>query len=298
MTRRIGQTPNRGATSPARPAFTLIELLVVIAVIALLMAILLPVLGRVRKQARALRCQANLRQWGQILAVYAHDNEGRFPTDIAGSSGIWLLRGAIITGEDPNAPEDSFHHFRTQGIGCCPLATEPSTRGMFGTGTFFGSTGIMVEGTPGSTFSAWEITKPEPPFRGSYGYNSWLFQGFSPHFDRFASRAFDLEVLTLKGRADIPILLDAAYLWGKPRDAESPARREDAPGYGIRTFCINRHDGHVNSLFLDWSVRRIGLKELWTLYWYQEFDRAGRWTRAGGVRPEDWPEWMRGFKDY
>jgi prepilin-type processing-associated H-X9-DG protein len=62
--------------------------------------------------------------------------------------------------------------------------------------------------------------------------------------------------------------------------------------------CINRHDGGVNSLFLDWSVRKVGIKELWTLNRHPYFDTRGPWTKAGGVAPEDWPEWMRGFKDY
>jgi len=47
--------------------FSLIELLVVISIIALLMGILLTTLRRARKQARAVVCQAKLRQWGQIL---------------------------------------------------------------------------------------------------------------------------------------------------------------------------------------------------------------------------------------
>ena len=51
-------------------------------------------------------------------------------------------------------------------------------------------------------------------------------------------------------------------------------------------------------LIRDWSVRKVGLKELWTLKWDPAFDTSGPWTLAGGVQPEDWPQWMRGFKDY
>jgi hypothetical protein len=51
-------------------------------------------------------------------------------------------------------------------------------------------------------------------------------------------------------------------------------------------------------LFMDWGVRKVCLKELWTLKWNRVFDTAGPWTKTGGVQPNDWPEWMRKVRDY
>jgi Tfp pilus assembly protein PilE len=57
----------------------LIELLVVIAIIALLMAILMPALQRVRKQAKSVICQSNLKEWALIWAMYTEENNDEFP---------------------------------------------------------------------------------------------------------------------------------------------------------------------------------------------------------------------------
>lgn len=60
-------------------AFTLIELLASIAVIAILVAILIPIIGSVRASASSTKCVSNLRLIGAALHSYANDNDDRFP---------------------------------------------------------------------------------------------------------------------------------------------------------------------------------------------------------------------------
>jgi hypothetical protein len=57
----------------------LVELLVVIGIIALLMSILLPTLGRTREQAKRVRCASNLREIGRGALLYANEHKGHFP---------------------------------------------------------------------------------------------------------------------------------------------------------------------------------------------------------------------------
>lgn len=54
-------------------AFTLIELLVVVAIIAILAAILFPVFGRARENARRSSCLSNMKQIGTATIMYAQD---------------------------------------------------------------------------------------------------------------------------------------------------------------------------------------------------------------------------------
>jgi prepilin-type processing-associated H-X9-DG protein len=154
----------------------------------------------------------------------------------------------------------------------------------------------------GSTFSAWEILSFSPPFRCSYGLNYALFtqEPYYPERHPFHGKYYPY-LFSIRNVAGIPVLADSVSPGGAPRDDFTFGKPQPTDS-GLNTrswpFCINRHNEHINVLFLDWSVRKIGLKELWTLKWRPDFDTAGPWTRAGGIKHEEWPVWMRNFKDY
>lgn len=75
-----GHPPSRRARG-----FTLVELLVVIGIIAVLIAVLVPVLSIARRHANAVKCASNVRQVCQALFLYADDFRGRFPPNTTGT---------------------------------------------------------------------------------------------------------------------------------------------------------------------------------------------------------------------
>ena len=266
--------------------FTLIELLVVIAIIALLMAILMPALARARNQARAVTCQALLRQWGVIWSMYCEDNDGNFSVGLVRGGGGWHRGEWIICLR-------SLYRTKTD-ILRCPMATKRRPTGQDWGSTF--NTYYMPLGGSGSTGGG------EEP---SYGGNNWIYNP-KPNVQDIQSRPtkWNWRTPNAKGAAFAPVLGDAMWRGGGPYENGT---RGDPPQYDgqwlgfnreMMHFVINRHNGFINHVFMDWSVRKVGLKELWKLKWHKEYNINGPWTIAGGVQAGDWPQWMRNFKEY
>jgi len=259
--------------------FTLIELLVVIAIIALLMAILMPALQRVKKQAKAVACQSNLHQWAVVFEMYAGQNDGYFWSGDFNRGG-WEQYAWV----GPLRP----YYSDEKEMRFCPTATK-----------------LREEGAR-DPFAAWGPMRQTGDQSGSYGMNNWLCNPL-PVVEFIHGREATKDNWRnayVEGAGNIPLFLDCAFVEGKPYDFDTPPEYDgDISTYLVsalqmKRFCMNRHGEYANSVFLDFSVRKIGLKQLWTFKWHRSFDINNSWTTAGGVQPSDWPEWMRRFKDY
>jgi len=264
------------SVNKAEKGFTLIELLVVISIIALLMSIMMPALGMVKRQAQATICQSTLKQWSICYEVYAGDNNDRLPPD-------WLL--------------DLYRCYKEEKLLLCPCARKK--------GNIPGSTDENDGSRRGGKLHAWYDVAVEFPVNipgkdetiekdilGSYGCNAHVGG------TGCAQTSPETDWLTVhhKGINNAPVLLDCAREGGVPLPEDDPPEYDGEIYYSqpmdiheMRGFSLNRHPAYtVNSLFLDWSVRKVTIKELWTLDWY----RGWPYHRGEYQELPDWPQWM------
>ncbi len=282
-----------------KKGFTLVELLVVIAIIALLMSILMPALARVRKQAKAVMCQTNLKQWGVCFSMYTNNNDGYF------------MEGFI--GGTPK-PEDDYKLYWMEALRSCygdegDLRLCPSATKI---GTEINNNQFGVGGGPFTAWGFFDGKLGEPSTTWSYAvggdYGSYGWNGFAAHprpgFGMYGGTGDDVNWrrANVNGAANIPLLLDHQWLDCWPGDKDEPPDYDGQPWPDptsqMGRFLVNRHEGYLNAVFFDFSVRKFGLKEPWTFKWNRGFSTTDLWTLAGGVQKSDWPEWMRDFKDF
>lgn len=230
------------AHSKRRHGFTLVELLVVIGIIATLVAILLPTLGRAREAARAATCLSNLRQINTAFILFAHDNRGYLPQIGSGGSGSdkLVVNGATETvairwfGGLYSAAPQKFH------------APASMLAKYWGTAN--------VSGCP--TFEVDDVFRPQyGPV--DYAYNSI----FARHKDWAAGGALrnglGVKLSKIRRSAEKAVVWDAARLdgtiidrtpWGYPTTGNVNNNKTDPNFHGRhnRKGNVGWADGHVS----------------------------------------------------
>jgi prepilin-type N-terminal cleavage/methylation domain-containing protein/prepilin-type processing-associated H-X9-DG protein len=257
----IGGTDAR--TQQRIEGFTLIELLVVIAIIALLMAVLTPVLNRARQQARAAVCLATLKQWGLCYQLYGTDHDSKLPYFRGGTVHTTYMESLRPYYSDINK-------MRT-----CPAATKVSTGN---------PTGLQAESYFGYTRFAWQIDVAQAEWMaetdwgiGSFGENSSLRNSVDQSGNR-TNPDRTWATLDVRNVAAVPLIADARWNNAWPQNSHPvPAEvASEEQMYALSNwsqivcYAMRRHRGGVNVCFGDGTARGVRAEALWALKWHRQ----------------------------
>ena len=245
-------------------AFTLVELLVVIGIIAILLAVLMPALGRARASARATVCLSNLRQVALAWHTYAADNRGY---NVQG----WHSTGGWVSGRGADwSVMISPYLGVSDAVLRCPDGPVPD--GNPGVGYHWGtaSSGYFMD-LSGPYFIEPERMRDH----ASYGINNWL-EDMTRFFPATEAEKVFVKVSDARPGSDVPMIADAVWsAGGWPREFDPVPASSTFPmdvevGY-MRRFYLARHAGGINAAFLDGSARNVRLGDLWSLRWHRTF---------------------------
>ena len=256
--------------------FTLIELLVVIAIIALLLAILIPSLKKVKEQAKMVICKTNLHQWSLTFEMYANDNEGKFMPGIDEDWATGKYSWIVATMPYHNTPEIRF----------CPNASRTEAEGETGPKAAW-------DMTPDVNSGQLTALRDSEYKTGSYTINWWVNSSQTNRSGGQYDYKNRWNTVMQSDTSSIPVLADGGFILTRPKATDLPPDYDGqfawaANGKGMRRVCTDRHNnGFINILFMDWSAHKTGLKELWNQRWHKNY-------LPPATKPT-WPLWMEKF---
>jgi prepilin-type processing-associated H-X9-DG protein/prepilin-type N-terminal cleavage/methylation domain-containing protein len=218
--------------------FTLVELLVVIGIIALLISILLPALGRARESAMQVSCMSNMRQLGVAYLNYANEWDGFLPA-IGPSNVFWAVKVHPYAGLNPDGVF-SFDDYRTSGANS-PAASIyicPVTKG-----------GKIVPLAPDSPDP--NVLSANTAFTYSYAMNA--IPALWRHGNGTAIvNDLPVALASIRGAADTMILAESAYWWVSSHRYINP---------GVH-YALTPHRGGGNFLYADGHVNYLRRQEV------------------------------------
>jgi hypothetical protein len=274
------------------------------------MSILMPALRNVREQAKDSICMQRLQQWSVLFNMYSTENDGI----LMGWAEYNWFGGEFV--EHAWIPM-MYPYAKSFELYMCPSATELWSWGQsFNRPQSAWDFQYIVSGEPsaGEWYPYYKVGTEEYPIYsyGSYGKNEWITTPTEDckESDYYKWVHFYLNI-RFKNVARIPLLGDANWAAGFPWAEDEPAEfREHSPVCGcggeINRWNLDRHRYSVNFAFLDWSVRKVGLRQLWSLKWSRQQTETKfpvpSWGNMNVVLDwndsEVWPEWMQLSKNY
>lgn len=239
-----------------KQGFTLIELLVVIAIIAMMLSILLPGLRKAKDVAKDITCRSNIKHWGVVSLLYYEDSQGKFSK--FADKQAW--------------PEMWRDYYDNPALRVCPSAKKLSnpngTVGRAISGDHDHSWGIFPE-TMSTMVDGKEVIYRRKGDFGSYGINNWASGEQDPRFWH--------NINEIPSPSQVPLFFDANWKGASPMhdDGSTPPNARtghtNKAGHWHRVF-LDRHNLATNYLFMDTSVRKVGLRGIWHLKWHQEYN--------------------------